>query len=193
MVAAAAVVDVGLEVEALVDDAVAVVVDAVAGLDAAVRRLALAAVRGILVGVDEVADAGELARAGHAVGRRVRRRAVVEARAAVERVGLAIGRGRIAQHDARAAGAARARVAARAAAAVPPLPATPVTSGPESGSGRRLERACRVGRVAAPASMRLEHAAEVVEAVLAPAARTTAAMSAASPSGAMRRWRKDAT
>ena len=57
-VAAAAVVGVGHEVEAFVDRTVAVVVEAVAGLDAGVGARALAAVHIVAVGVVEVGEAG---------------------------------------------------------------------------------------------------------------------------------------
>ena len=56
--------------DAVVDDAVAVVVDAVADLDAAVGELALAAVAGVPIGVDE---------AGHAAGHRKRSRPATQA------------------------------------------------------------------------------------------------------------------
>ena len=52
--------------DAVVDGAVAVVVDAVAGLDAAVGELALAAVGRVAVGVDEARRAGRHAAAHHA-------------------------------------------------------------------------------------------------------------------------------
>jgi hypothetical protein len=82
-----------LEVEALVDDPVAVVVEAVADLDAPVRGFAFTAVGRLFIGVDEVPDARGLARAILARGNRVRRRAVVEALATVEGIREAVGRG----------------------------------------------------------------------------------------------------
>src|SRR6185503_4603933 len=91
--AAAAVVAVALQVEALVDHAVAVVVAHVARLDAAVgrRALVLAAVVGQAVDVEEPGQAvgrgGERAATGHAVPRRAEELAGPAARAAVVRIG----------------------------------------------------------------------------------------------------------
>ena len=91
-VAAAAVDDVGHEVEAFVDRAVAVVVEAVAGLDAGVGPRALAAVRRDAVGVVEIGEAGIAALPGDARRVRVRHQARAEARAAVRDVRLSLGR-----------------------------------------------------------------------------------------------------
>ena len=108
-----------MRVEAVVDDAVAVVVDAVAELDAAVGRLALAAVGWVLVGVEEAGEAGVLARPGDA-GRVGVHDALVEARAAVRDVGLQLGRVRIAESDA-------PRPVPPAWPPVPPMPPVPAS------------------------------------------------------------------
>ncbi len=100
VVARAAVVDVAHDVEAVVDGAVAVVVDAVADLDAAVRLGALAPVRRIVVGVEESRLTGELALAGDTGGDRVRDDALVKARPAVRDVRLQRGRVRVAELNA---------------------------------------------------------------------------------------------
>jgi hypothetical protein len=122
VVARAAVVHVGHEVEAVVDDAVAVVVEAVADLDAAVGLGALAAVRRILVSVEEAGLTGELAHPRHARRRRVGDDALMEAGAAVRGVGLQLGRIRVAKADASRAGPPGGAGAAADAArsAVPP-------------------------------------------------------------------------
>src|SRR5262249_54960486 len=118
VVAIPAVVDVVQEVEAFVDDAVAVVVEVVTRLDARVRLGALAAVRRILVGVEEVGEAGDRALAGDAGRGGVLDRAGVEALAAVRDVRLPFRRVVVARRDA-AAGAAAAAAAAATAAAAP--------------------------------------------------------------------------
>jgi hypothetical protein len=92
-VAASAVAGIGLEVESLVDDPIAVVVEAITDLDAAVRRFAFAPVRRVLVGVDEVPGTHDLAGPVLAGRDRIRRRAVLQAPAAVEWIRKAVGRG----------------------------------------------------------------------------------------------------
>src|SRR5207247_1197132 len=89
--ARAAVVHVTLLIEPVIDDAVAVVVDTIADLDAAVGLQALAPVGRIVIGI-AVAEgaAAELALAARAGGRGVREQAVVAALPAVVGVGLQI-------------------------------------------------------------------------------------------------------
>src|SRR5262249_36768005 len=82
---------IGLQIKVVVDDAVAVVVHAVADLDAAVGHGALASIGGIVVRVAMPEGAGaELTLAAHAQGARVREQALVTAHAAVVHVGLQV-------------------------------------------------------------------------------------------------------
>ena len=87
----AAVIRVAPQVEAVVDDAIAVVVRAVAQLNATVGHHALATVGGVLVGVDVAGRArGDHARACNAGGSRGRSGTDDAAGTAIERIGLQI-------------------------------------------------------------------------------------------------------